>query len=332
MLYLFIGKDDYSINQAISGLKNGLDAGDLLDANTTVVDGTKMTAGDLGLVVSALPFLAPRRLVVVGGLLERFEKKATRPKNNKNKASTASGDCAESFTGILLKKPPSTILVLTAGEVTRSNPILKTLKPEAVLREFPLLAGDGLLAWIRQQVAFRAAAITPEAASALASQVGGELWAAANEIDKLVAYAGDRQINLTDVDCLVAWSPEASIFKMVDSTVEGKPGQAETELQRLLSEGVNPGHVLAMLSRQVRMITLARTMIENGIPQSEIQLKLGIANDYVFRKTLQQARRHTIEQLKVFYKRLLEADVAIKTSRLEPELALSLLVESLARH
>jgi len=331
MLHLFIGKDNYSINQALQELKNGLGAGDLLDANTAAIDGRKTTAGDVGLVVSASPFLASRRLVIVEGLLERFEKTAGRTKNVKNKTTAGSPDSAQSFADVLLRKPASTIVVLTAGEVSRSNPLYKLLRTEAVLQEFPLLKDAQLMEWIRQQVTLRGSAIAPEAVRALAEQVGGELWAMANEIDKLVAYAGGRPISITDVGCLVAWLPEASIFKMVDSAVEGKAGPAETELEKLLSEGMNSGQILAMLNRQVRMITLARDMIEAGYSQSEIQARLGINHEFVLRKTMQQARRHPVERLKVFYKKLVEADIAIKTSRFEPELALCILVESMAR-
>ncbi|MBN1369234.1 MAG: DNA polymerase III subunit delta [Dehalococcoidaceae bacterium] len=332
MLYLFVGKDNYSLNQALRELKTGLNAGELLEANTVNIDGRRTTPGEVSLVVSALPFLASKRLVIVDGLLERFDKTADRAKRGKNKTAAGSPDSPQSFAEVLLQKPDTTILVLTAGEVSRSNPLFKRLQSEAVLNEFPLLKDTELATWVKQQVALRGAAITPEAARALAEQVGGELWAMANEIDKLVAYAGGRQISVTDIGCLVAWSPEASIFKMVDSVIEGKASQAEAELEILLSEGMNSGQILAMLSRQVRMITLARDMIERGLSQSEIQARLGITHDFVLRKTLQQARRHTIERLKLFYKRLVEADFTIKTSRLEPELALSVLVESLARN
>jgi len=331
MLYLFVGKDSYSLNRALQELKTGLDAGELLEANTVNIDGKRTTPGEVGLVVSALPFLASKRLVIVEGLLERFDKTADRAKQSKNKIKPGSSDSVNSFADALLQKPDSTILVLTAGEVSRSNPLFKKLQSEAVLKQFPLMKDAGLEAWVKQQVTLRGAAIAPEAARALAEQVGGELWAMANEIDKLVAYAGGRQISITDIGCLVAWSPEASIFKMVDSVIEGKASQAETELEKLLSEGMNSGQILAMLSRQVRMITLARDMIDRGISQSEIQARLGINHDFVLRKTMQQARRHAIERLKLFYKRLVEADFTIKTSRLEPELALSVLVESLAR-
>lgn len=331
MLHLFIGKDNYSINQALKDLRKGLGIGDMLDANTTVIDGRKITAVDLGMVVAALPFLASKRLVIVDGLLERFEKTPGRTRKIKNKTAAPTPDRPESFAQALLQKPDSTILVLTAEEVSRSNPLLKILQPGAAFEEFPLPKDARLLEWIRQQVALRGGTIAPEAIRALAEQVGADLWAMSNEVDKLVAYAGSRQISVADVGCLVARSPEASIFKMVDSAVEGKAGQAETELQGLLSEGMNPGQILAMLIRQVRMVTLARDMIGRGVSQSEIQSRLGIKHDFVLRKTLIQARRHTIGRLKEFYRLLLEADIAMKTSRLEPDLALSVLVESLAR-
>ena len=49
-------------------------------------------------------------------------------------------------------------------------------------------------------------------------------------------------------------------------------------------------------------------------------------SDFVVRKTLWQARRHALAETSRRYNRLWETDLAIKRGRLEPDLALELLV------
>ena len=53
---------------------------------------------------------------------------------------------------------------------------------------------------------------------------------------------------------------------------------------------------------------------------------LGTSSDFVVRKTTDQARRHSRQDIAWRYDRLLEADLAIKQGRLDPDLALELLV------
>ncbi|GAI59908.1 unnamed protein product, partial [marine sediment metagenome] len=92
MLYILWGQDDYSLGESLEEIKRGIGNQALLAANTTTLDGQQMTLDQLRTVCETLPFLAERRLVIVKGLLERFEprgkssrrKKITRVTNHQN--------------------------------------------------------------------------------------------------------------------------------------------------------------------------------------------------------------------------------------------------------
>ena len=81
-----------------------------------------------------------------------------------------------------------------------------------------------------------------------------------------------------------------------------------------------------MIERQLRLLALARDSIDRGLPQSELKGRLGTSSDFVVRKTAEQARNHSMPEIIWQYNRLLETDLAIKRGRLEPHLALELLV------
>jgi DNA polymerase-3 subunit delta len=66
-------------------------------------------------------------------------------------------------------------------------------------------------------------------------------------------------------------------------------------------------------------------MLSEGRAEGFIQGKLGL-HEFALRKTIDQAARFNFTRLKAFYHRLLEADVTIKTSRYEEDLAVSILV------
>ena len=91
-MYILSGQDDYSLSESLEEIKRGIGDQVLLAANTTTLDGQQMTLDQLKTVCETLPFLAERRLVIIKGLLERFEprgkssrqKKTARVTNRQN--------------------------------------------------------------------------------------------------------------------------------------------------------------------------------------------------------------------------------------------------------
>ena len=73
LLYILFGADDFSLNESLEEIKKGIGDRPMLDSNTTILEGRQLTPNQLREVCAALPFLAPKRLVIVKGLLERFE-------------------------------------------------------------------------------------------------------------------------------------------------------------------------------------------------------------------------------------------------------------------
>ena len=118
---------------------------------------------------------------------------------------------------------------------------------------------------------------------------------------------------------------------MVDAILEFRAGPAQQAIQQLLNEGLAPPYLLFMLARQARMLIQAKDMTRRGKSAHEIQQKLFITSDFVWRKTSEQASRYSLDRLKELYHRLLETDIAIKTGRYEPELALNILAAELCR-
>ena len=139
MLYILLGQDDFSLHQSLEGIKRSLGAPAILAANTTTLDGQQLTLDQLRAVCETVPFLAERRLVIVKGLLERFEPKGSSSRREKmSQAPNRQNEC-KSFAAYLGNMPDSTVLVLMGGRVGRNNPLLKELSAKAEVRSFSLL-------------------------------------------------------------------------------------------------------------------------------------------------------------------------------------------------
>ena len=310
-----------------------MDLGDptALAINTTTLDGPQLTLDQLQSVGETVPFLAERRLVIVNGLLERFEAKSRPRRQAKTKRNSNQQDEYKLFGTCITQMPDSTVLVLIDGPIKSSNPLLKELSAKAEVKSFPPLKNDRLQRWIVQRVKQEEGSISAEAVNLLAKLIGSDLWSMASEINKLVLFTSGRRIEEEDVKQLVSHSQEANVFAMVDAILESRAGVAEQLLQRLLEGGAAPAYLLVMLSRQARMIVRAKELRNQRKTETEIQDKLGLASEFALRKVLEQADRYPMRQIIEVYHKLLETDLSIKTGQYNGELALNLLIADLCQ-
>jgi len=303
----------------------------LLAANTTTLDGQQLTLDQLRTVCETAPFLGERRLVIVNGLLERFEPKS---KSNRQKKITPLANQKNQYKSLatyISKLPDSTVLVLIDGRIKGNNPLFRELSTKAEVRSFPLLRDSKLREWIQRQVTEEDGSISPQAVNLLAKLVGSNLWAMANEINKLVLFTLGRRIEEEDIKMVVSHAQQANVFAMVDAILEFKAGVAEQLLHQLLQGGAAPAYLLVMLSRQFQMIVRVKELTNQGKPKIEIQDKLGLTAEFALHKTLEQADRYPLVRLKEVYHKLLEADLSIKTGKYSGELALNILIAELCQ-
>jgi len=331
LLYILLGQDDFSLHQSLDGIKRSLGDQTILAANTTTLDGQQLTLDQLRTVCETAPFLAEKRLVIVRGLLERFEPRGKSSRQRKTTAKTAQQDEYKSLAAYMGELPDSAILVLIEGKIGSNNPLLRELSGRAEVRSFPPLKEARLRQWIQKRVKDEGGSISPQAVDLLTRLVGGDLWTMSNEINKLVLFTSGRRIEEEDVRKVVSYAQQANVFAMIDAILEFKAGVAEQTLQQLLQRGAAPAYLLVMLSRQVQMIVRAKELRKQRKTELELQNRLGLTSEFALGKTLEQASRYPLERLKEVYHRLLEADLSIKTGKYDGELALNILIAELCR-
>jgi len=333
LFYILYGKDDFSLQQALEGIKVELGNEEMLAVNTSILDGQQIRLSQLMDTCSVVPFLCPCRLVIVKGLLGRFETKAgseRRPARSKAKNNST----LEEWAGLpeyVKQMPQTTILVLVDGEVKSGNRLMKSLAPLAKVKGFPQLNDRNLGDWAQGRIKEGGGNISPTALKLLVRLVGADLWVMSGEIDKLLAYCSGQVITEDNVKELTSFAREANIFALVDAILEGRTSQAQQLLHRLLRDGASPAYILAMITRQLRLIVMAK---DTGRKKSQPGIAAGLesVSDYSLEKAAKQAKAFTLERIKKAYDKLLEADIGIKTGRYEGDLALDLLVVELGQN
>ena len=337
MIYILYGHDEFSLHEELNQIKNSLGDREALATNTNEFDGKQVAPGQLLDACKAMPFLGTHRLVIVDGLLSRFEKGSKTSKGSdggeeeQEKVMPKRGWRAEwgELKQMLPEVPPTTVLVFVDGEIKKDNLLLKQLASAAQVRQFSELKGAALSEWIRNRVKGGGGSISPDAAKMLALFVGDNLAVLASEIDKLILYAAGRRIEDKDVKEVVSYAREANVFAMVDALIEGRSAAAAPILQQLLDEGAAAPYLLYMITRQVRLLVQIKELSNQKRNRNEIRERLAIASDFVLNKALEQSRNYSMERLEQIYRKLLETDIAIKQGTWKGELALDLLVAEL---
>lgn len=330
MLYLYYGDDSFSLQQSLASLKGTVEPEELREVNVSVLDGARSRFEELAAVCDTVPFMSQKRMVIVEGLLSRFERRGVvrgAEAAEEGREHAAAG--WDSLTDYVGRMPETTDLVLVDGRLSEPNPLLRKLRTRGQVHTFPLPKEAELRQWIRRSADAKGVQIEPRAVEALADTVGGDLRSLDSELEKLSLYCHGRAVRRQDVEALVTYAREVSIFAAVDAVVEGKPQEALRLVRRILDGGVTPARLLSLLARQVRLLVLAKDHIANGVPRAELGGRLRLKG-YPLSKTLAQEPMFTERELVQMHHRLLEADLSVKTGASEEEEALDLLIAELA--
>jgi DNA polymerase-3 subunit delta len=330
MFYLLYGADEFSRQEALAQMKRKLGDPTTASLNTTLLDGRSLTLADLQAACDTVPFLADKRLVIVEGLAARWERRQPGEGVEPKPLTKSDRELEEALQGYLGQLPASTRLVFVDDEVSASNPLLRLAKIHSgYVKEFPPRRGRELHAWIAERVKQKGGRITNEAVAALAVFVGENLRLLDQEIEKLLTYAGPgRDLQKADVEALVPYAREARIFDLVDAIGQRQRETALRLLHQMLDDGTAPAYLMVMFARQFRLLLQGRELLDGGAGKEAIVAALKL-HPFVADKVLLQARNFTLEHLERIYRRLLDADVAMKTGRAEETVALDLLVVEL---
>ena len=340
MFYIFHGEEEFARSKELEGLRARLAEGDpaMAQLNTTILDGKHLSMGELRHACDTIPFMHDRRLVIVHGLLGWL----VQTRQGKGKGTQEGPQPASRRT--LLKEleaylpalPETTRLVFMEEQALKpSHPILKLarkadMKERAHVKEFKQPKEWEVPNWIQQRARDEGGEVSWDAARELAGLAGNDLRLLDQEIEKLLLYADGRPVTEKDVRGLVSRARESSVFDLVDYVGRREADKALRLLHHLLDEEQHPLSLLAMLTRQVRILIQVSELQSGRMTPDQIAKRLKL-HPFVVKKGMAQAPNFTMRQLEEAYALLVDTDWTIKTGGMEGELALDLLVVSLTR-
>ncbi|NJD58314.1 MAG: DNA polymerase III subunit delta [Anaerolineae bacterium] len=325
-IYLFDGDDEFAINASIAKIISHLGEPSIADMNTIRLDGRLASLAQLKDATASVPFLASRRLVILTHPTARYREKSEQ----------------QEFIGYLANPKPTAKLLLVEYDFLTKDKFRKVgklhwlekwaLSPEQAHRVFvrhhSQPGGALMVKWIQDNIKAAGGQITTPGAVALASQVGDDTRLASQEIDKLLTYTSfSRPVDEDDVAHLTPLTARIGDFDLVNAIRDRDQRRSQALLHRSLQDE-DPLRIFSSIIFQIRALLVAREILDEHGTVDEFPRSLKISY-YPAKIAMESANRFSAKFLEHIYHRLLDFDEAIKSSQMEPDLALELLVVEL---
>jgi len=259
--------------------------------NYDVVDGARLTANQILAAATTLPMMAQRRMVLVRDL---------------------SGLPAAELSRLIpyLEDPnPSTVLVALCSKIDGRLKFFARAKKLGYVHD--LAAPRQLGPWLQGEAQRQGVDIGSAAQRRLLDVVGADLSRLSLALGQLALYAGDRRIEVDDVDDLIAETRERNVFELTDAIGAGDRRRALSAVSSLCDQRQSGIGVLMMVARHVRQLAVLKAALARGVGGGALAREVG-APPFVVDKLSQQARRYSAAGLATALQRIAGADRELK--------------------
>jgi DNA polymerase-3 subunit delta len=269
-------------------------------------DGEETTAERMREGIQSLPFLSPRKLVL---LREPGKQKAF----------------AEAIAEVLADIPESTDLIIYEPKLDKRATYYKTLKKVTDFREFSELDAAGLIKWAAEYAKGQGGSLTSADARFLVERIGPNQQMLQSELDKLLAY--ELAITRHAIELLSEPTPQSTVFELLDAAFAGKTKRAFELYREQRALKVEPQAIIAMLAWQLHVLAVVKAAGERPADQIAKEAKL---NPFVIRKSQALVRGQTLAHIKKRVADLLDLDMRLKRTSIDADDALQLYLLKLA--
>lgn len=233
-----------------------------------------------------------------------------------------------------LKKPNrSACLVLQSTTKKGCEALITAVKKAGgVVLEFPTPSEVELPRWLQEQASLLQKQLNLQAATLLLERSGTDLHRLAHEVEKLCDFVGERnRIEPADVDHVVCYQRQYTIFELVRAVGKCQAGRAITILRQLLLAGEAPLSILGLLARHFRILWQVQDGLRMGLSVDAIGQKIKLSSWLLKKEYLPNVTLYSTAMLFRAHRTLEATDRVLKTSGSTPEAVLETLVLSLCR-
>jgi len=301
MIYFLFGQDTYRSRQKMKEIIEEYKKRHQSGLNFIKLDFNEKEFSDLKQTIETVSMFDEKKLVVLEGVFQQ------------------SAYFQEELLNYLKKRKidsdKDSIVIFWAEKIDEKNKLFQFLRKKAKIQEFKLLQPSKLKEWVKKHIKEQGGSIENQAIEKLIDCIGNDLWRMSNELDKLIAF--DKKVKKENVEKLVKSKIDTNIFETIDALGQKNKKQALKLIHGHLKKGESEMYLLDRFVYQFRNL---------------IKVKSGGKLDmhpFVVKKTSQQAKNFSFEELKKIYQKLLEIDLGIKTGKIDARTAIELFITDL---
>lgn len=299
VVFLF-GTEAFLRDRALMQIRQSYIDPGTADFNFDLVEAGNLSAASLIDMANAMPTFAEWRLIIV------------------RDAHKLSSQVLDDLTPYVKDPSPSTLLVFVGEKVDRRKKFFQEIKKHGALVEFKELYENQIPAFVREQADHAGVHLTEAAMALFCRRVGTSLHEISAEIAKLATYLGENTLaDVADIEAIVSATRSENVFKLTDAVGERRVKDALTLSRKLLEDGEAPLMIVAMLTRYFRQLWSACELLKQNAGRGDMAKKIGI-NPYFLDGLLAQARKSSTSHCRKAFERLLETDLALKSSGAHP--------------
>ncbi len=316
--YAVFGDEEHSKGEAILAIRaKAIEDGDPAMCYAEF-DGASASLRDVLDELRTLPFLSKRRVVLV---------------ENADKLVEAGKDHLNRF----LESPPeSGTLILSLAKLDARTRLAKTLLNWGAAVECKRLYENQVPGWIMQRVRARGKSMDTPTARLLAELAGTDLGMLAAHIEKLVTYVGDRpRITADDVEAMTITDRTRTVFELTECIGRRDARKALTVLGQFMQTDGEAIYIVTMLAWQLRRLWKTRRVLSEirrtgRDAEQQVARAVGV-KPFFARDLIRQASAFDEADLAGHHRRLLEADLKLKSMPDDPKTVLETLILTLCR-
>ncbi|MFZ3231401.1 MAG: DNA polymerase III subunit delta [Pseudobdellovibrio sp.] len=295
-IYFLFGDEPYLLNQCVDRFKYAVLDENTMDFNYALFYSGDADASTIRDTVETLPVFSPQRLIIL-----------------KNAHELKDSELLQ-LEPIFEKPVESSVFVIFADKVDKRKKAIKLLLDRAICVEFKKPYENQIPQWISHLCQNLDLSITADATHRLHRLVGNNLSELDSQIQKIQQFIGSKdKIELADVNSVVSFSREESIFDFTKAIGQKDRVKALEHLVSLLDQGQNEVGIISLLARHVRMLLTVRSGMDQGIGGAKLA-SLAQVPSYFIESYCDQARVWPIRKLEDALVVLHETDKALKSS------------------
>lgn len=310
-VYLLCGEEDYLRGVYKDKLVKAMTVPDD-NMNFTVFEGKNIEVGKVIDLAQTLPFLAPRRVILI---------------ENSGFFKSSQEQLAEYMKEI----PEDTYFIFCEKEVDKRSKLYKAVKNEGYISEFGIQDEATLQKWILQLVAKEKKQISRQAMELFLSKTGTDMANIQSEFEKLACYTMDKDaIMPEDVEAICTERVQNRIFDMVEAVAGRRQKQALSLYYDLIALKEPPMRILFMIARHFNLLMQTKSYLLRRMDQRMIAEKMSLA-PFIVRKYMNQASKFELSFLRRMVEECVDAEERVKKGKMTDIIAVEMLIIEASR-